>query len=616
MHYYILIFIILEILFSGYFYNAYQEKLKAYKEHTTTVVNNTLKSTINIYEMIYDNAYATQSDTIAQLVASANNASIEKRNIIREELLKRYISFFNYQKLNALNGMHIFDKEGVSLLRFHEPLHNEDKIINKRVSLQNIIKTYRYEHGFEVGVFQESYRFQYPLFYDGEFVGSYEYSVDSRAIIDKMNDFYGDDYQLFFKDSSLKKVIKKEFLNKNYKEINLANQSYYIKKHFSLKKLNPTRLTSIQQNKEFQQALNSSEISILNYTWNMHSHTLIVLPLKDIAGKVFAYTLIHLNDSALEEYKNTFFINIFFFTVISLLILFYIYKEIQNKKYTKELINLQHDLIVVSDGKNLTDANTAFLKFFGYNTLKEFKKEHPCVCDMFLEEEGFLKKEHDNLIWINYIQNQPSIQHKVKMLDLNSQEKIFSVALEKLKTYDKYFIIFHDITEDQKVKEQLEKRAYYDSLTHIHNRERFEYFLSLELKKAQRYDTSFSLIMFDIDHFKTINDTYGHDVGDSVLQELTQLIALEIRDIDIFARWGGEEFMIITHTDIYQSEMFAEKLRLCVQNYTFKYIKKLTCSFGVTQYRVGDTPQTIVKRCDNMLYSAKKSGRNCVVSIK
>jgi diguanylate cyclase (GGDEF)-like protein len=202
------------------------------------------------------------------------------------------------------------------------------------------------------------------------------------------------------------------------------------------------------------------------------------------------------------------------------------------------------------------------------------------------------------------------------MLNLAKEERIFTVEIEMIKNSYRFFILFRDITEELYLKEELEERANFDALTQIFNRSRFEFFLNKEIEKASRYGRSFSLIMFDIDHFKDINDTYGHDVGDVILKEITELVSSHTRDVDIFARWGGEEFMIISQTNIYRSEMFAEKLRQVIDQNLFTTVGTVTCSFGVTQYKKNDTLESIVKRCDNMLYSAKESGRNCVASLK
>ena len=618
MRYFILIFTLFEVIGIGYFYTLYEDKKNEYHQQISALVQNSFKSAINTFEMVYDDAYATQSDTIAFLVAQANETpiNIKKRDAIREELLKRYISFFNHQKLKALNGMQIFDKEGRSLLRFHQPAYYDDMIINKRKSLQLLKEQIIYQNGFEVGIFQESYRFQYPLFYDGEFVGSYEYSVDSQAIIDEMSNFYGDYYQFIFDAPFFEKIILKETIQKNYTKFNIGNKIFYIKCNFNQKTLQQQRLLYLSKLKPLQKILKKNKISVIDYNYKSKSHAVVVMPIKDLGNNYFAYILVHIDNSPVKALKKNLFIDIILVTFISFILYIYIYKEIQNRKYIKELINLQHDLIIVSDGENINDANKAFLNFFGYNSLKKFKKDHPCICDKFLEEDSLLKKGQNNLSWISYLQKYQGKDHKVSMYNSMKEKRIFTVDIEYIKNSHQFLILFRDVTEEMKTQQELEERANFDTLTQIYNRNRFEYFLKIELEKAKRYDNIFSLIMFDIDHFKQINDTYGHDIGDSVLKELVQLVNIHIREVDIFARWGGEEFMIISRTNIYQSEMFAEKLRKTIENYSFKHITSLTCSFGITQYRKDDTKESIIKRCDNMLYSAKKAGRNCVVSIK
>jgi diguanylate cyclase (GGDEF)-like protein len=185
------------------------------------------------------------------------------------------------------------------------------------------------------------------------------------------------------------------------------------------------------------------------------------------------------------------------------------------------------------------------------------------------------------------------------------------VIVEGLSHSKNFIIVFSDVTEELQNKKELENKAYYDTLTNIYSRERFDYYLNKRLNQKR----VFSIIMFDIDHFKGVNDTYGHDIGDNVLKEITELISLHIRKDDIFARWGGEEFMIIVNTDVIKAERFANKLRRVVQQHTFNYVDNVTCSFGVVKYRDSDTVDIIIKRVDTMLYSAKESGRNCVVVV-
>jgi diguanylate cyclase (GGDEF)-like protein len=173
-----------------------------------------------------------------------------------------------------------------------------------------------------------------------------------------------------------------------------------------------------------------------------------------------------------------------------------------------------------------------------------------------------------------------------------------NVELEKL---------VHDRTHE------LHQLANTDTLTGIFNRRRFNDVLQMELARAKRYGSFFSLIIFDVDHFKRINDTFGHQPGDDVLKELALLISGALRDTDILARWGGEEFIILSpFGDLKQPDVLAERLRAQIEAHTFTGVGKITCSFGVTSYGENDTEETMMKRADDNLYRAKNEGRNRV----
>ena len=125
------------------------------------------------------------------------------------------------------------------------------------------------------------------------------------------------------------------------------------------------------------------------------------------------------------------------------------------------------------------------------------------------------------------------------------------------------------------------------------------------------------MMILDIEKFKSVNDNYGHQVGDIVLKEFTQIIKYNIRQNDIFGRWGGEEFMIIApNTSLENSINLAQKLRAIVQTHNFEIIGLKTCSIGVSEYTIGDKLEDVIKRADEALYLAKNSGRNRVCSQK
>ena len=155
-----------------------------------------------------------------------------------------------------------------------------------------------------------------------------------------------------------------------------------------------------------------------------------------------------------------------------------------------------------------------------------------------------------------------------------------------------------------------------DSLTTIYNRGKFELELNKEINRVTRYNTeSFSLIFFDIDNFKCINDTYGHAIGDKVLKSITALLKDSLRLTDVFARWGGEEFAIImSHTSLQEATHVADKLRKKIEEQKIEDVGSVTCSFGVSEFRESDTVQSLMIKVDDLMYEAKKQGKNRVVA--
>lgn len=158
--------------------------------------------------------------------------------------------------------------------------------------------------------------------------------------------------------------------------------------------------------------------------------------------------------------------------------------------------------------------------------------------------------------------------------------------------------------------------ASHDKLTSVYNRHMFEEVFKKEISRAKRYGRPLSLIMVDVDYFKEINDRYGHQSGDVVLRDLADTLQKNLRDSDIIARWGGEEFVIILpNTPFEQAVIIAEDLRATIAGHPFDKGVRLTCSFGVTDYREKDTTDTIFARIDKALYRAKEFERNNVQSM-
>ncbi|MDP1526217.1 MAG: diguanylate cyclase [Rhodocyclaceae bacterium] len=152
-----------------------------------------------------------------------------------------------------------------------------------------------------------------------------------------------------------------------------------------------------------------------------------------------------------------------------------------------------------------------------------------------------------------------------------------------------------------------------DMLTGVANRRKFDETLLIETSRAQRHGLSLMLVMLDIDHFKKLNDTYGHQVGDSVLVEFAQRLASHIRAHDFLARWGGEEFAVLaTLNDSEDPRQFADKLRALIAANEFSVVGHVTASLGLSIYRPDEDIDALLSRADKALYAAKANGRNRV----
>ena len=168
--------------------------------------------------------------------------------------------------------------------------------------------------------------------------------------------------------------------------------------------------------------------------------------------------------------------------------------------------------------------------------------------------------------------------------------------------------------EIEKKNKELNITVDTDNLTKLLSRRKIDGILENEINRCERFNHTFTVTILDIDYFKAVNDTYGHNIGDEVLIEFANVLKSQIRKTDFVGRWGGEEFVIVLpETNKESAVILLEKIRQEIESHTFKTVKTKTASFGVSQFQKGDTVNTIIKRADNALYEAKNQGRNRVV---
>ena len=188
-----------------------------------------------------------------------------------------------------------------------------------------------------------------------------------------------------------------------------------------------------------------------------------------------------------------------------------------------------------------------------------------------------------------------------------------TVSMWKVGEETFYSGIIRDITRRKHMEHELENLATTDRLTQAYNRTKFHEIIKGEIERVKRYGHPLSMILFDIDHFKKVNDNFGHSAGDYILKTLTSIVKENLREIDFLVRWGGEEFIVITpETDLEKAEILAERIRKAIEDYTFEQAGKITISLGVTRFRRDENEDSFIKRADDTMYKAKEKGRNRV----
>lgn len=252
----------------------------------------------------------------------------------------------------------------------------------------------------------------------------------------------------------------------------------------------------------------------------------------------------------------------------------------------------------------ILEVSSAFAKSSGYskdeligslmNIIKHPNRDVQIIKDLW---DTTLKGD----IWIGEIKN------KRKNGEIFWLEQHIIPKFDSSNKIEKFVSLGIDIT----AKKELEKLASIDKLTDIYNRRMIDEFLQIEVDIAKRYIKDLSIIMLDLDHFKEVNDEFGHISGDRVLREVCKIITTNLRKSDIFGRYGGEEFLIIcTETNNDSTFILAEKLRKAIEKYNFEEIGQKTISLGIASLEDNDSIKSLVEKADKALYKAKNTGRN------
>jgi len=293
--------------------------------------------------------------------------------------------------------------------------------------------------------------------------------------------------------------------------------------------------------------------------------------------------------------------------------------------------SIRDALIILSPKGNIIDVNPGAEQLFGYRSYElkgrgiqlllaePDRSQYQAVLARLLQEEAVTQIElpmlaHDGSVLSTELDSNPMWWHGERQYlwivrDLSGRKQ-----LEEKRNESLFLDLLQNLSAKDEFAQEMARRAVTDPLTGAYNRARFDERLAEELDRVDRHKTSLTLILLDIDHFKKVNDTYGHPAGDHVLTELATIVRERLRSIDLFARWGGEEFAVLApDTDDEGANHLAEKIRFAVEQHDFGEVGRVTVSMGVAGYRSGESAGQLLRRVDIALYQAKEAGRNRVV---
>ena len=286
----------------------------------------------------------------------------------------------------------------------------------------------------------------------------------------------------------------------------------------------------------------------------------------------------------------------------------------QKTKRLAQALEQTDDMLLITDieGK-IIYVNNRIVEKMGYS------KEELVGQKTSIFKSGKHGRKFYKCLWDTILSGQKyvnTIINKTKSGTLIYVENIITPVLDMEGNIESFVSTARDVTYQIESQKRLKNLAMMDSLTKIFNRYALNREIEHYIALGERYNLSFSILMFDIDYFKKVNDTYGHHIGDVVLKNSATFLSENIRKIDKIGRWGGEEFIVILHeTSQEKAVKKADELRQLIENNIILGKYKITVSVGVTSYRDGDNQTSLFTRVDKALYKAKEEGRNRVVVL-
>lgn len=629
---YILLLLLLFMGMTTFLYQVREERKQQYLSHTATLLNTTYQASLERYAMAMDTFFTSvrrHPEAIPLFLKGMQSPEPEQAEL-RQQLYKLLQPQFRDLIVRGIRQWQFHRRDGSSYLRMHAPAAFDDNLLSVRPSLQMLQTQPIQRYGFEAGRLFIGFRFIHPLFRQGALVGSMENGVSFRELSQDLAKLAPDQAFLFLlKRSTVESILFSD--TRQYFQSSPLSDDYLLDQRSLADIQNaPLPLQALQQQMiaaSLDHELAQGEpFSLALFHQNL-GYSATFIPVLNFAQETDGYILALHSAPILTSIQWDFYRS----TGISLVVICLLGWLVLNLLRQRQLTQSQAQRLdsigqAVGEGIYVLDpqgrtlyVNEAATRLTGFNAdklmqgnLHNLLHSHENNAQLTLSECPIF------VTALNGGTYEADEQFRTRTGEL-IPVVVTSRPLMEEGQVTGVVTVFRDISERKEHERRLEDLATTDPLTGLSNRRAFLERLSEELQLIHRLQHASTLLMIDFDHFKAINDRYGHHAGDQVLKHFAQIARDCLRQTDMLGRMGGEEFSILlpgTNLDgaSHLAEMLRERMETSPTSLDGGEIA-MTLSIGLTALTTHDhSPSDVLNRADKALYQAKEQGRNQVVS--
>ncbi|MEN8303362.1 MAG: diguanylate cyclase [Campylobacterota bacterium] len=604
-----------------------EDNIQTLKTHYEILLQTQKTTAVTLYQA------TIELDRVLQIMSEANSATDDEKALLREELHNILNSRYSRAKQKGVLQYQFILPNNESFLRMHKPEKFGDDLTDIRSDFRYTNATKKPVRGFTQGRTAHGFRNTFPLFNrSGEHVGAMEISFSSDSFQWYLNTI-SHIHTHFLVDKHIfdAKAWARDDLILKYSQ-SAESSSYMITLgglHSKEECIDENRVKLAPVREEIDSKIVQGEMFSLyvkHFENFEHIDVLAFLPVKNLEKKTVAWLVsFEENEFIGLTLKSGLIIRIISFFA-SMVLIYFIIAQVRSKasierrhKLLDDILNATDDIMFITDFKSVSFSNDRFKHLFNVTDTQEFnEKTQENILSLFINIDGYL---HSGMLkrgesFSSLIKDTKEDERVVSILDRHFEAKAFQISISKTNFADEFLVTLSDITRLKEKHIKTENKAYFDNLTKVYNRNKFDEVLDNEMSMAKKYNSKFTMALMDIDKFKDFNDTYGHLIGDEVLIMMAQSVNSHVRASDTFARWGGEEFVILfKEASLEDAKVASLKIKDSIQELKHPVAGGITASFGLTEYIHDDTPESLFKRCDKALYLAKENGRNRVETL-